>query len=476
MAWIIPYDFWYREHDRDAKSDKKGVPWYNVVKKQLIGGVLLLLFAVLSESILGYDGWIGQGLLRDNWDVQAYLYRAFSQHTIHAVAWCLIINSILYGILVGLIGYKRIHVLAIFYGLLAIAIITCSDWVWQWSDSVYANLSLSNGEWYKRGFKHAILFILMNPLEGAPEPLFPFLAVLFVGNIIGLYLAEDKPPKHLPRIGTIVGLLCFVAGIILGIVLEAKFKSWLPLNNPERLDRIPIWQPWFLFGLGGQIIVVMVMLRFIEYRGRSSIFAKRTKYFRRFGIIPFTIYTFQWFELLPRYLVGLILNVDLLGARVNGYIAFGTVILNLSMWVLIFFIWEKLRYIGSLEWILGQINYGITKLFSFNKRKKIMKSSKLNMAALVNDMEWKDLSYLLEDEHIERRKERYFLLNSILSVLWFPFILTSAFLLNDYKMIKTWKEQNTRNKVSTFIFLFGLLKFISLSLVLIFMKGLPISR
>ena len=152
------------------KAMKKGVPWYNVVKKQLIGGALLLIFAALSESFLGYDGWIGQGILRDNWQFEAYLYRTFSQHTIHAVAWCLIINSILYGILVGLIGYKRIHVLAIIYGLLAIAVVVCTDWLWAWRTTVYTNLGLSNSEWYKHGFKHAILCIVMNPIGGAPEP------------------------------------------------------------------------------------------------------------------------------------------------------------------------------------------------------------------------------------------------------------------------------------------------------------------
>ena len=457
------------------KAMRKGVPWYNVVKKQLIGGILLLLFAALSETFLNYDGWIGQGILTGNWDAEHYLYRTFSQHTIHAVAWCLIINAILYGILVGVFGYKRVHVLAIIYGLLAITVIACTDLLWEWRSAVYIAQGLSNGEWYQHGFKHAILCILLNPIGGSPEPIFPFLSVLFIGNILGLYLAEDKPPKFLPRIGTIIGILFFIVGVVLGIALGADFESWLPLNNPERLTKIPIWQPWFFFCTGGQIIVVMVMFRFIEYRGRASAFAQRTKYFRRFGIIPFSVYSLQWFELLPRYLVGLMFSINVMqGAQVNTYITGLTLLLNLSMWVLIFFLWEKIRYIGSLEWIMGQINLGINKLFSFRKR-KIMKSSKLDMRSLVHDVEWMNLSCLLEDERHERRKERYLLLNSILSIFLFPFILTSAFLLHDTKIIKNWKDNSMRNKISGCIALFGIILFISSSIILIVMRGLPIS-
>jgi hypothetical protein len=317
------------------------------------------------------------------------------------------------------------------------------------------------------------------PLGGSPQPLLPFLSTFFVGGIIGLYLEQEKPPKRLPGVGMIVGGVLIIAGLIFGLVLNARFEDWLPLRYPERLTKLEVWQPWYLFGLGGQLIFFMLLLRLVEYRGKAASFAKRTKFVRRFGIIPFTIYNFQWIELLPRWIfTGLILGIGWTDSdKVSPLIYLLMLAYIIGLWYLVTWAWEKVNYVGSFEWIISRITLGISKIGikrKEGKERKNMGTSKRNMGDLVNNVNWINLSHIYEEKETKQKEKRLLLTSSILGIICFPFIITSLLLFDKNNLKKIFTKENRFSFIVVSIIVYSIVQFLSISIYLLTWKGISI--
>ena len=85
------------------KQLKKGMDVQTLLIRQIVGGFVLLLFAMLSESLLGYHGTFGEvfknlnDLSTGNYD--QYRWRFLYFETIHTIAWCVIVNGIVHALL-----------------------------------------------------------------------------------------------------------------------------------------------------------------------------------------------------------------------------------------------------------------------------------------------------------------------------------------------------------------------------------------
>ncbi|MHA1211667.1 MAG: hypothetical protein ACTSSH_04315 [Candidatus Heimdallarchaeota archaeon] len=459
------------------RARKKGVPLWSIVLKQVTNGFFLLTFAMLSEGLIGYDGWFSRSIQNGGLlDIGYFLGRLNHFHTVHSIAWCLIINALLYGALMWKKRYEKTHQNAIIYALLAIVVIFVTTPIWNAMVTFNPSDNHYFTNWLNYDFWYGLKAFFAAPLAGSPQPLFPFLTSLFVGNIIGLYLAEEKPPKKLPMIGLIVGGVIILAGVIFGLVLGATSTEWFPMAYPERLTKLTVWQPWFLFGLGSQIILFMLMLRFIEYRGKGEAFARKTTFIRRFGIIPFTIYNFQWLELLPRWIIGLILGINLVSyPKVNTFIMLIVMIVVLGLWYVILLLWEKVGYIGSFEWSITKLTRMLTR-----KRKKSKRdtpeliSSKQNMKGLVRDVHWIDLTQVYSEEENQIRENRLITTSAILGIFFFPFILTSYFLLRKKKVNAAKKLIDWQIQTCKIFFYYSILQFILVSLYLLQWTGVSL--
>ena len=91
-----------------------------IMKKQIIGGFLLLLFAYFCEGVWGYQGYFARYLSEDIQPLNYMIDRAYTMETIHAVAWASIINGFVHGVLVKIFGTNQNSHLQIVYLLLAI--------------------------------------------------------------------------------------------------------------------------------------------------------------------------------------------------------------------------------------------------------------------------------------------------------------------------------------------------------------------
>ncbi|MBN2157588.1 MAG: hypothetical protein JW776_16190 [Candidatus Lokiarchaeota archaeon] len=443
----------------------------DVILKQVIGGILLYFFAILTESVLGYHGYLGEIALGNlnKWDI--VLYRGFHMETIHTVAVCVILNALVQGILSINNGWKKTKRNIRIYIVLAILVILASVFVWEGVDMLVPGfrypfeqrefvyrifgkyLQVDNGVQYGYLGYDSIwqltkLFFLM-PLAGGPEPIFPFLAVSFVGSVVGLYLTKkqeerEENPEKLPSTrpltkGMILSFILFLIGLI-GVALLAVFSNLeiVPkiISHHYDVRRLyedglvfgggaPFWKNsysflwlfWFLMVTGAQLGCLTLLIRVVEFRGKAKQFGRKTLYFRRFGHVPFSIYNYQFVDIIMVLifaLVGYIFPVlGIPGANQvpNGYAAIlsnGTLDLDagaftafgpIHIWFLIagvflvhqvlLKLWEKAHYTGGLEWAIAKMaNFLIPSKRKERVREGFFRTERLNPKKGLITPEW----------------------------------------------------------------------------------------
>ncbi|GAH77767.1 unnamed protein product, partial [marine sediment metagenome] len=179
------------------------------------------------------------------------------------------------------------------------------------------------------GFGAVLIGIFVNPLASPWEPILPYLAISFIGSIIGIAISQPKKAlfKGFTKTVLLTGLVMFIAGAV-GTVFElvnvmdntsfdeainfyqliSGHRFWssdapyafAPFLSPFAW----LWQ--LLFTNGFSIMLIMIVMYLVEFRGRSSQFAKRTKYIRRYGVIAFSNYNNQWLYWIPPLFIPLI--------------------------------------------------------------------------------------------------------------------------------------------------------------------------
>lgn len=104
-------------------------------------------------------------------------------------------------------------------------------------------------------------------------------------------------------------------------------------------------------------MAVIGIIRLVEFRGKGIEFAEKTIFMRRFGFIPFTNYTIQFIYFFI-FFIFFIVSLSFLGvpyAKLTWGLAFLTLLLSYLVYQIIMKLWEKKRYIGSMEWALATI-------------------------------------------------------------------------------------------------------------------------
>ena len=144
-------------------------------------------------------------------------YRGWdSNETIHAVAYCVIITGIVQTILSLKGGFKKARRNIIIYAIFAILILIFTPFVWEALYSYRTGVIGVTPAWelYWTWVLHAY--------DGAPEPLFPFLAEAFIGAILGIWLTQEKPNRKVVKFGLWTCLVVFWVGLAGTIVIAVS--------------------------------------------------------------------------------------------------------------------------------------------------------------------------------------------------------------------------------------------------------------
>jgi len=128
--------------------------------------------------------------------------------------------------------------------------------------------------------------------------------------------------------------------------------------------------------------MIMSLLRLVELRGKAKPFGQRSRFIRRFGFVAFTNYTIQFM-----YFVAMFITIDwIFGKTYDRNVGLWgetiiTIVIGIGTMALINILWEKIRFAGSLEWMVKQTNYFLNPV-----RRKMLKERgvKWYQAGLLN--------------------------------------------------------------------------------------------
>ncbi|MHA1244508.1 MAG: hypothetical protein ACTSP7_08050 [Candidatus Heimdallarchaeota archaeon] len=415
----------YRDLERGSKIR-------SLVFKQIFGGVLLLAFAMICEGITGYGGLAGSFFRNlnevGNTNVTMPLWRWNTFETIHTIAWCLIFNGVVQGLLSLKGNWKNRRNLIIAYIIMAVSVVALTQPVWWVVGKIVPGFPF--GVFPISGHRIGLPYIgtetfweifrtpFLGIFSGYIEPLFPYLAISFVGSIIGIVLSKPKEEinQKFPRQIFLVGLGMFIAGVIgliavfvtvivqggdagitnfFDLYLEFGSHRYLSADNPNYLFPIPpfSWLAQFMAVNGFSIILIAILLRLIEFRGKSHKFAERTKIIRRFGTVAFSNYNNQWIFFILWEIVSLVA----FGTHYQKPLWLGMVvimILTLAVYILGLWLWEKIGYILSLEWFIRTIANNIVPIRRqrFPEDTKWWQRGQINAQRSFYNVDWVDLS------------------------------------------------------------------------------------
>ncbi len=380
---------------------ENGQPTNTLIMQQIIGGALLVLFAMLTEAVTGYNGSFGI-FVRDlggTYRWATYLQIAASRwnwfETIHTIGWCVMLNGLIQGIISRNEQWKNVsHQIRTYLIIAAVMVgLTIPVWIgvsklvpgYPWLES-----STTGGQLYLPQVGIApIGYLLVSPflaaLAAPMEPIFPYLAVSCIGSIIGIVMCQrpDRIPKHFVKKVLVAGLIAFTVGMfgviftMVGVMQAAGFENgiqlWLDLSHfrswfPDNISRSygeflsPLSWLWQFLALNGfATMFAMLIIYLVDWRGFGSEFSrsKLVQFIRRFGFIAFSNYNNQWLYYLGWIGVSLLLTGE---RRIkldwNGTLL--VLVVSLVLYYLVMRGWEKIKYLGSIEWAIGTLGAALT--------------------------------------------------------------------------------------------------------------------
>jgi len=457
-----------------------------LIFRQIMGGVLLLIFAMIAESIFGIHGAIANLMKTldnvSNWNWQVILYRSYHFETIHTIAWAIILNGIVQGILSRKEGWKNTNRLIKIYAVLIVIILVFTPIMWGLVQLIIPGYPFVNNPLTGKSVQYPYLGIsqwwefitlfFFNVIAGQEEPMFPYLAVSFIGSIIGILLAQNREsvPKEFPKRMMQIGFLVFLIGII-GLIVNlvimmdtigidatlntykglAFHRDWVPENGVPILG----WLFQFMALNGTALCLIMVVVRVVEFRGRGKQFADKTRFFRRFGFVAFTIYSFQFLY----YIIHFIISTLFYGESYKKLDWIGTFITMAIVFLIfqgILLLWEKIKYTGSLEWVMGTIAAQIVP--ARKAELKWWQAGQLNVDKAFYNAEWLNIVEKDEIPHDTYKDSKLAYKLSWFGFLFAPISFITYILAR--KSVKT-EQSNKFNKRAKIVALIGVIFFLA---------------
>ena len=488
------------------KNLERGKSVGQIVIKQIVGGFILLLFAMMTEGLTGYHGSFGWFILNLNnpavhFDIVYAMRQWATFEAIHTIAWCVILNGIVQGLLSMRGGWRKPRRQMLIYFVLIVAVLVATPFVWRginhWiigSDGIgfpwghftdgatLSNPDLRTSEIYSSRFLAVLIGIFLSPLAAPMEPILPYLAVSFMGSIIGIAISQPKKVlfKRFSSTFLLSALAMFITGIVgtavdvvhvmtgidsiggdgFGVAVEfyrfiSFHRHWFPDAPFAYADYItPVSWLWQTFITNGFSIMLCLMLLFlVEFRGRGKYFAKKTGYIRRYGIIAFSNYNNQWLYYIPILILGEVgLHTMLWGKT------FLAMLMTFALYTIVLYLWGLVNYRFSFEWFMKSIGYillPIRRITALNEKRWWQKGD-VDMKRFFYNVEWVNIVEENEDYHKNKTDSKISMMFSIFSLaipIFFAFSLVTLPM-----SIKARKKEgaNKKNTVALILSIIGI--------------------
>ncbi|MHA1521207.1 MAG: hypothetical protein ACTSRK_13570 [Promethearchaeota archaeon] len=362
----------------------------NLLKKQLLMGLGILIAGYLTEAF-GYYGYFGASIKAESWlSFSPFLWRRlYIMEALQIIGYAYILNAFaLFFITLGK-GKEKYWRNIIIYAILFVLILSVTPLVWNIVDNLpweIGDLTGYHSQWpsevlqYENASFSTYLYVI---IAGDLYPIFPFITTTFAGAIIGILLAMPHPPKKTPLYIAIANTLLLV--VIIGIILFGNFD--ITFERPTI--------GYYLLLLWAQIGSVNILLWWVEFRGKGQKFGDSifVKYFRRWGIIPMSIFALQILSLAPRIIFNFTVpETNLINERIaygNEGIVFIFAVVTVLFYDLLIWLWGKINFAGSFEWLV----------LSIGKLKQKEKYRRLNFHTILNNVKW--INYVPKDPKLD---------------------------------------------------------------------------
>ncbi len=455
-----------------TRNLEKGFSPYAVMRKQILGGSLIVLFAMFAEAVLGYHGALGQLMhnLNDirNTDYSPMYYRAYVIETLHTIGWAEILNGVTHGVLATRFDVvKNTARIIRIYWMLAALVVGLTPLVWwltSWMIPGYPFATnpmtgqamylpvIGTSTWYD-----CIKYFFVNPLSAPVEPVFPYLATSYVGSIIGLQISrsQDDFDRTFVRRYFVVGIACFVLGAIgLSLLLMNLMRTGGLDEMIMQYRRIYdhryyttesgmpggwFWQYLLLSGV--TLMIATLTLRLVEFRGKGKLVAERIAIIRRFGFIAFTVYTIQWMYFIMHYVVSVALGLPPY-APLSWLGTWSVAFLTLLALHFVMRVWEKVGYIGSIEWAIVSINNRLSaikkQVTGGGERQKWYQQGRLDVEGAFYGPQWKNL----DAQNTTADEKKLIWWSSIAGILVLPFSIIA------FSLIRTFQRDHPQQRLA----------------------------
>ncbi len=331
------------------KGFEKGTESIIVFLKQIMNALLLLGVAFFFKIFLLPHAARYNYIFHGVWDPASRIQELQFSDTLESIALSRIIIAIFYFIMTRFNGLNKPYRNMIIFGALTLLIIILRPYVVLWVENGtgLTPMTIQSVTAESRGERLYLIFLAN--LVGHQEPLFPFLSSALFGAIYGIIFSQNSlPKKKFLWTGYIISTSLVVVGLVL-----------LPFTEDIMED---IWThlhaTWMIFvNLGVQSMCFLIMMQLIELHPNNSKTVKRLLFFRRFGMLSMSIFCMELLDLIPRWILSQIFQIDLVtGTTGNLWILLLLVIVTLGFWYGIIRLWELIRFHGSLEVILKYNN------------------------------------------------------------------------------------------------------------------------
>lgn len=214
-----------------------------------------------------------------------------------------------------------------------------------------------------RSFGTNLIYFDCTLIGGNNQGLFPWLAISFMGTVMALDLVEKPVTKEFKKKWLKIGLVLFFLGLILqvlnGVIADALDEplKTIFLNGFGKALATGGYTAWRMFIEGGEYICRALLFHWVEGNNRAKNFAKRTVPFRRAGLISLTLYSMQYLALIPIVFIESYIFKYPLADEYQATIGQSMVaIISISLlFIIIPWLWEKVQFKGTLEWVIARI-------------------------------------------------------------------------------------------------------------------------
>ncbi|MHA1887144.1 MAG: hypothetical protein ACTSX0_03905 [Promethearchaeota archaeon] len=344
----ISMDKRWKKYVVKAETPEKGkIAGSKILKTQIFRGLFLIIADMIIEVFL--NGVLTYAIATETGDriVEKMLSELYHGQILSLIGWGVLFTSIVYFLCKRRNKSKKFTMITL--GIICIAFIVLTPIVLIIFENIPGLKGYPNRTLEERSFILNVLYFFLSPIANGWYPIFPGVSIFFLGMIIGMEFSEGNFSKKFLNKIILTSIIYFVVGLLWYFLIE---------NDKYNND--------MLIPTAGSLLGLVILIYFIEIRGKGTAFAKKTIFFRRFGNLSLTIWALQWTMMIYLRIVHLIfyglsipfIDGPIFNAELSGNATWGLFFGMIPIWFLFLWGWERANYKGSLEWLFAK---GVSK-------------------------------------------------------------------------------------------------------------------